>query len=420
MHPLLDEVRRGAAGVDDLRAALAAAGGPLRTQRPDGRVDVTFVWIGNAPSVSLQSGLARTGPSAPLERIGDLPVWALAVTVDTATLVSYRFVTDDPFVNGAPSDEAAWMALALQAESRSNADPHNPAHIAPLGLLFGLDTPLERYESILALPDAPAATWFTQADATDEAAPTRGTTESFEHTSALLDTTRRITVHLPPGAGDGALLPVVVLTDGSSWLRIAGLTRAIDAAVAAGAVAPCVLALVHEPHGPTGFTGRTTELACNPRQAAMVVEELLPELRRRAPIDPSPAATVLGGASLGGLAATYAALEHAGAVGGVVSVSGSYWYGLAIDGQPEWLTRRLAEAPRAPFSLYQQIGSWEDRPFDLSPGVSHLVANRHFRDVARARGYSLVYDEMSTAHDVAAFRIAMMRGLATLLPGPAA
>jgi hypothetical protein len=38
--------------------------------------------------------------------------------------------------------------------------------------------------------------------------------------------------------------------------------------------------------------------------------------------------------------------------------------------------------------------------------------------VARARGYRLVYDEMSTAHDVAAFRIAMMRGLATLLPGP--
>lgn len=70
--------------------------------------------------------------------------------------------------------------------------------------------------------------------------------------------------------------------------------------------------------------------------------------------------------------------------------------------------------------MYQQIGSWEDRPFDQSPGVSHLVANRHFCDVARARGYSLVYDEMSTAHDVAAFRIAMMRGLSTLLPGPAA
>jgi hypothetical protein len=35
------------------------------------------------------------------------------------------------------------------------------------------------------------------------------------------------------------------------------------------------------------------------------------------------------------LAAAYVAIEHAGSVGGVVSVSGSYWFGLAIDGEPE-------------------------------------------------------------------------------------
>ena len=35
------------------------------------------------------------------------------------------------------------------------------------------------------------------------------------------------------------------------------------------------------------------------------------------------------------LAAAYVAIEHAGSVGGVVSASGSYWFGLAIDGEPE-------------------------------------------------------------------------------------
>jgi hypothetical protein len=48
--------------------------------------------------------------------------------------------------------------------------------------------------------------------------------------------------------------------------------------------------------------------------------------------------------------------------------------------------------------------------------VSHLVANRHFRDVAVAKGHHVIYDELSTAHDIAAFRVAALRGLAALLP----
>jgi enterochelin esterase family protein len=127
---------------------------------------------------------------------------------------------------------------------------------------------------------------------------------------------------------------------------------------------------------------------------------------------------VLGGASLGGLASTYAALEH-DAIGNVLSVSGSFWYGTERDGLPEWLTRRLAIEPRRDLRIYQQIGRLEDQPLALSPGVSHLVANRHFRDVAIAKGYELHYDELDTAHDICAFREAIVRGLTALLGGGA-
>ena len=128
---------------------------------------------------------------------------------------------------------------------------------------------------------------------------------------------------------------------------------------------------------------------------------------------------MLGGASLGGLAAAYTAMEQPAAIGNVLSVSGSFWYGCERDGTPEWLARRMAMEPVGAFRLYQQIGLLEDAPLSLSPGVSHLVANRHFRDVAVAKGHEVIYEELTTAHDLAAFRVAAMRGLAALLPSGA-
>ena len=408
MHPLLDQVARGEETVAALRAALTAAGGPLRRTLPDGRVEVTFVWL--APSVALQCGLAHHGGrSVPLTAVAD-GVWAHHVVTTDDALVSYRFVVDDPFLRTTPEDDAGWQALMLEAQASSFADPHNPATIPPLALLFGLPVAAEQYESVLALAGAPDGRWFGLHDAP------HGATERWPHTSDALGSTRDITVLVPPGASTAAPLPLVVLLDGSSWLAIAGVPRALDAAVAAGALPPSVVAFVHEAHGSLGLADRTAELSCNAAHAAMLATELLPELRRRYPVAAAAGATVLGGASLGGLQSAYTAMEHPHAVGNVLSVSGSFWYGQERDGQPEWLARRLAAEPRRAFRLYQQIGRLEDGPLALSPGVSHLVANRHFHDVAVARGHEVTYEETTTAHDIAAFRVALLRGLAALLP----
>jgi enterochelin esterase family protein len=125
---------------------------------------------------------------------------------------------------------------------------------------------------------------------------------------------------------------------------------------------------------------------------------------------------VLGGASLGGLQSTFTAMEHPDVVHNVLSVSGSFWYGPDLPDQPEWLTSRIGAEPVLPLRLYQQIGRLEDGPLSFAPGVTHLGANRRFRDAALARGYDLQYDELGTAHDVCAFRVATLRGLQHLLP----
>lgn len=409
MHPLLLEVERteGAApALDALRSGLAQARGPLREAAAAGTTAVTFVWIGEAPQVSLQCGLVDHGNSSAMRRMPGTDVWTLEAVAPDDTLVSYRYVVDDPFLGAGQLDDAGWQRLMLAAQERSFADPHNPDRLPPLASLFGVAVVEEQWESVLALPAAPDSRWFTSPEAA------AGSFERFEHVSATLGDTRDITVHITPGPA--VPRPLVVLLDGPSWLAIADLPRAIEAAVRAGEIEAPIVAYVHEAHGSSGLVDRVRELSCNRQHARMVADELIPFLHSRYRVAGAHR-TVLGGASLGGLASMFTAMEHPHVVQNVLSISGSFWYGLERDGRPEWLTRQLAERPTTPRRVYQQIGRLEDGPLSLSPGVSHLDANRNFRDAATTMGIDLTYEEMGTAHDIAAFRIAAMRGLLTLL-----
>lgn len=418
MHPVLAQFASSPPSPERLarlRDALVSAGGPLRRTTDDGAVELTFVWIGEARSLALQCGLIDHGGRAvPMQQLGTESVWFATVEAPDDTLVGYRFVVDDPFARAGTVGDDEWQRLMLEQQLQSFADPHNPARILPLAALFGLEIGDAQYESVLALDHAPAAPWFRPHGAL------AGSLERFELASTALGDTRDITVYLPPGGAGGEPLPLVVLLDGPSWITIGELPRALDAAIHEGALAPAAVAFVHEAHGSGGLADRVRELSCNPSHAAMLLTELLPALQSRYPVGNTAAATVLGGASLGGLAAAYTAMEGPGAVGNVLSVSGSFWYGAERDGTPEWLSRRLATGAFAGFRLYQQIGRLEDAPLPFSPGVSHLVANRHFRDVAIAKGHEVVYEETTTAHDLVAFRVALVRGLVALLPGPAA
>jgi len=399
----------------ELRAALQDSGGPLQRELTNGMTEVTFVWIGEADSVSLQCGLAsHDGRAVPMQRLAQTAVWVLVVESPTDALVTYRFVLDDPFLSAGQLDDSGWQRVMLQAQQQSFADPHNPQLIRPLAVLFGLQPDVTQWESILGLVDAVPAPWFQPHHCSP------GALDTFDLSSIALGDVRQTTVYLPPDyERSDARHPLVVLLDGPSWLTIAELPAALDAAIAERLISSPVVAFVHEPHGSTGLAHRVHELSCNPAHARMLLDELLPELRARYHVDHSPGATVLGGASLGGLAAAFTAMEQPGVIGNVLSISGSFWYGVERDGEPEWVARRLATEPAQGFRLYQQIGRLEDAPLALSPGVSHLVANRHLRDVALAKGHDVIYEELTTAHDLAAFRVAALRGLAALLPGEA-
>jgi enterochelin esterase-like enzyme len=145
---------------------------------------------------------------------------------------------------------------------------------------------------------------------------------------------RTVRTVLPPGHVTGAPRPLLILFDGQNVLGDDGsyaggwhADRAV-ARLAAGRRRPILVGIDH------GHHERLVELSPYPVMGQRgrghdflrwVVETLLPRLRSQHAIDPGASAVTLGGASLGGLAATYAHLTWPRAVGNVLAMSPSFW-----------------------------------------------------------------------------------------------
>lgn len=209
-----------------------------------------------------------------------------------------------------------------------------------------------------------------------------------EHTSTSLGTARRVWLYRPPEAATscGRSAGTLVLSDGEEWARGGLIAGLLDRAMASGALPPLSVVLVE-----TGGAGRSNDLACSPAFVAALDSELLPEL-----VDGSapraPERTIIGGASLGGLTALYAAMVAPHRFGVVYAQSGSFWWPNVAGRSEEqaWLTRCLATLPRLPLRIRLEAGMHERVV---------LTATRHLRDVLVAAGYDLGYLEVDGGHD---------------------
>ena len=190
--------------------------------------------------------------------------------------------------------------------------------------------------------------------------------------SPTLRNTRALQIYTPPGftlaPGD---YPLLVVLDSGAYGDYVPVPAILDALIAQKRIAPLVAVMV-------GNVSRTEELQCSPAYASFLARELVPWMRERYRAGAAPASTVVSGASLGGLAASFAAFQHPDVFGNVVSQSGSYWWTPAQDAAPEWLTRRFAaESPKA-VRVSMSVGAMEI--------PEQLETNRRFRDALAAQG----------------------------------
>lgn len=162
---------------------------------------------------------------------------------------------------------------------------------------FGENSVLRGSEYAPSPPRAPAIAW-------------RHT--EFRVQSAAFGGRRHHHLLSPAGVDDREVLPLVVLLDGSDYRAHADIEGVLGAAVYAGRLPRFRVALI-DPRQ------RNTEFSADPRLASHIVDEVLPRLESRTgPI------RVLGGASLGAVAAWHTLWTRSGPFTGLVLQSGTF------------------------------------------------------------------------------------------------
>jgi enterochelin esterase family protein len=425
------------AALAGLRRELTAAGGPLVEDDGSGTTLVTFVYVGPAAaSVAVDSHAVMSrdaGDREPMTRVPGTDVWYQTITTPYDELrVSYKFLVDSRTalynveqIEAATQTAEGLTAYALDRHVAIHDDPFNADRMILDGKqLFeenrdtlGGTTDLVRWENILTLPKG-----RTDEDLIAQARTHETTVTEHRIWSDTFGDERTISIHAPSPAYDGPY-PVFFLLDGPGGIAL-GLPALMDELTARGETRPTVTVYVHN----KDFWSRSVEMVCNPQLVDQYAGELLPWVREHYEVSDSAADVAVSGGSYGGLGSSWLAYSRPDLFGNVLSMSGSYWWGMqgawgnddpdslvyGIEDEPEWLTRQFAASERSDVRFYIAAGSLESQHLD--GGISLLASNRHLRTVLQAKGYDVTFDEYHGGHDRAGWRGALIAGLRHLLP----
>jgi enterochelin esterase family protein len=224
---------------------------------------------------------------------------------------------------------------------------------------------------------------------------------------------------------------LLIFFDGSTYLGPVPGPVILDNFTARKRLPPVVAVFVGNVDGPT----RVRELSHNEAFEEFLARELVPWAKRTYRVTSRPSQTAVIGSSIGATAAAFSALRHPELFGNVLSQSGGYQmaqaprddFGPRAPGQVfeddfpeyEWIARQYAAQARTAVKFYLEIGLREEAgwkfvvaPF-AQPGA--VGAHRHLRDVLRARGYEVHYNEFNGGHDALCWRGSVADGLVALI-----
>jgi enterochelin esterase-like enzyme len=138
--------------------------------------------------------------------------------------------------------------------------------------------------------------------------------------------TRRVWVYTPPGyTPNGEPYRLLLLFDGYDYLHYLHAPTILDNLIAEGHIPPLVAVLFDSPNEVR------RELGASPFFVECLARDLIPWARQNYHITTDPARAIVGGFSLGGFAAAFAALCHPELFGNVLSQSGAFWWNLAYE-----------------------------------------------------------------------------------------
>jgi enterochelin esterase family protein len=342
---------------------------------------VTFVHIGDADAVRIVHFMACFPEIPPMTRLSGTQFWHTTVELPTGSRIEYKLEIDrkkrtdrilDPLNRRMASDPFG-----------SNSVAHGPGYADPAWVSPSVDAAESRLETV-------------------------------EIDSAALGGLRMVTVYVPGAAdassGNGETLPTVYFHDGSDLLEYASLSTVLDNLIGAGAIAPLVAVLLDP-------LDRNREYAGSPEHAQFVVDEVVPQIGERF-LDGGIGPRVIGGASLGAVAALATTWHAPGTFDAAVLLSGSFVRAL---GGP-WnrgdafapvveLLDRFAEDPGRPVPrAWVGCGGYESLAED----------NRAFLPVLEAAIDEVEYSESRDGHHWVNWRNQLGTALQQILPAATA
>ncbi|GAA1638873.1 alpha/beta hydrolase-fold protein [Actinoplanes couchii] len=358
---------------------ITAAGLPVIEPRDDGQCLVTFLWRGEAERTHVHWGLWDD-----LTRLPGTDIWHLTRVLPADLRTVYYLSHDAGF--SAPPDRAGTGTW--------HVDPGNPRHVHfPADPVDPADK--DGWVSLLELPAAPAEPWLDQPRSAD--------LERAVIHSRALGGDRHLTLHQP---GPGR--PVLVVFDGHNAQKVLRIPETVQNLTAAGRIPPLTTIFVHLPDDT-----RDDHLAAVPEMREFLAGELMPWAPTHVGALLDGGRNVIAGASRGGLAAVWGALELPGLFGAAIAQSGSFWW--APPGEdPEWLTRRVAAAPATRGRFYLDVGTMETQP--LPGGTTMIEVGRRMRDTLRAHGHRVHWSEYTGSHDYVNWRRTFADALLAVTP----
>jgi enterochelin esterase family protein len=227
----------------------------------------------------------------------------------------------------------------------------------------------------------------------------------------MLGNERRVWTYTPPGynAAHGPYALLVVF-DGKEYIDLIPTPTILDNLLAEGRLPPMVALFPDS----LGWETRNRELPCHPPFLDFLRQELLPWAQSQFHLTADPARSIIAGSSYGGLAAAYVGLSLSQRFGRVLSQTGAFGWSPSAETEPEWLARQFVQQALLPLWFYLDVGDLETEPTEDN-GPSQLTANRHLRDVLRAKGYPVQYAEYSGGHDYLNLQGTLANGLIALL-----
>jgi enterochelin esterase family protein len=376
---------------------------PLVEAIPDDSAHVlaTFLWRGDSAVrdivlMAQPDGIAPPrDPRSHLSVLAGTDIWYRTFVIPAEAEFSYVLAINPPS-NASGNDLAATF----------RPDPLNP-------LRYKILTGPTR--SIARMPGVDANLW------TSERRVRAGVIREHSLTTSILKTgsSRRIWVYRSAGKMENHP-NLVIFLDGATYVNAVPTTRILDNLFASGRIGSTIAVFVADGNGDAW----KTDLYFSEQFVNFLTDELLPWVQRQYGFTATPERTGIAGESIAGLTAAFVALHRPDVFTKVLAQSASFWLNnrYADNGEPEWLARQFLRTKKLNVSFWLDVGAMEfvpnenDRIFPpFVPGSSNLLAaNRHLRDVLRAKCYDLWYNESYGAHEPLRWTRTLPQGLMLL------